>query len=372
MRVLLVGAGAGFSTKDVETGIYDALQAAGVDVRLYLLDRRITLSLRWLSTLWRSGGRKPEYRPGWPDAIYQAGIGALEMALRFQVDWVLAVSAMYFHPDVLEMMRRAGIRTSVVFSESPYDDEKQARVAELVDVCWTNERTSVPYLRQFNPNTFYLRAAYDPSRHSPEGGGPHRALATVANDMTGAGEDVPSHDVVFVGSGFQERIDLLSAVDWTGIDLGLYGMWTLLPPRHKLRKYLKGGITDNDRTAALYRAAKIGLNLHRTSREYAVNASHIDHAESMNPRAYELAACGVFHVSDVRAEINETFCGMLPTFSSPDTLGWLVRSYLEIPGARDARAEQVRELIEPHTFAARAAQILADLESIEQPLAKGA
>lgn len=359
MKVLLVGAGASFSIKDVEQGLYDALQAAGVEVRLYLLDHRIGIAQRWLNTLWRARGKQPDDRPTWPDAIYRAGIEALEMALRFEVDWVIAVSAMYLHPDVLELMRRAGLKTSVLFTESPYDDAKQAKIAPLVDVCWTNERTSVPYLRAFNPNTFYLASAYDPARHTP--------VAEVDAEPTAV-----AHDVVFVGSGFQERIDILSAVDWTGIDFGLYGVWTLLPSRHKLRQYLCGGVIDNSHTAALYRAAKIGLNLHRTSREFAVDASHINHAESMNPRGYELAASGIFQVSDYRHEVKDVLGWAVPMFKRSEDLEPMIRTYLKLPAARKERAFQMRRAIAPHTFAARAAQVLADLESIEQPIAKGA
>lgn len=355
-RVLLVGAGASFSTKDVETGLYAALQAAGVDTRLYLLDRRIGIMLRWLNTLWRERGKRPEDRPTWPDVIYRAGIEALEMALRFEVDWVLAISAMYLHPDVLILMRRAGLKTAVVLTESPYQDSQQARVAALVDMCWTNERTSVPYLRSFNPRCSYLPAAYNPARHTPV------AEAT----------SVAVHDVVFVGSGFQERIELLSAVDWTGIDLGLYGIWSLLPSRHKLRQYVKGGVVDNTRAAALYRAATIGLNLHRTSREYGAGTERIEHAESMNPRAYELAASGVFHISDWRLEVHNTFEDAVPTFLQPAEAEARIRYFLKSPAERQDKALRARQRILPHTFAARAAKLMADLESAEQPIAKGA
>lgn len=358
MRILLVGAGASFSIKDVETGYYDALRDAGADVKLYMLDRRIGLAHRWLNTMWKERGKDPDGKPTWPDALYRAGIDALEMALRFQVDWVFVVSGMYLHPDVLELMRRAGVKTSVLFTESPYDDPQQARVAELVDMCWTNERASVAYLQQFNPNTAYLRHAFDPQRHSV---------------VSEANSEVPAHDVVFVGTGFEERIDLLSAVDWTGIDFGLYGMWTLLPPRHRLRKYLCGGITDNDKAVALYRQAKIGLNLHRTSHEYARGASHVWHAESMNPRAYELAACGVPQISDYRPEVAETFGWAVPTFTDAGHLRTQILTSLTYPKARTNRALEARQRVMPHTFAARAAQVLADLEAYSvQPIAKGA
>jgi len=41
VRLLLVGAGAGFSTKDVEIGYLEAFKQLGYDVKFYALDRRI-------------------------------------------------------------------------------------------------------------------------------------------------------------------------------------------------------------------------------------------------------------------------------------------------------------------------------------------
>lgn len=357
MRVLLVGAGADFSVRDVESGYLTALREVGADVRLYALDHHLGVTQRWLNWQWRERGKRPDQKPTWPDVIYRGSVEAFEMALRLEVDWVLVISGMFFHPDVVEMMRRAGKRVAVLFTESPYQDEQQSAMAELVDVCWTTERTSVRTLRQANPNTSYLRHAYDPVRHT-----------TVAE----LNADVPSHDVVFVGSGFQERIDTLAAVDWTGIDLGLYGEWGLLPSRHRLRKYVRGGLRNNVDAVALYRQAKIGLNLYRTSKNYSRTPERIEHAESMNPRAYELAACGVFQISDRRAEGFETFAYSVPTFRTPEDLAETIRQFLPHDKARHSAAISARRLIQPHTFAARAAQILADLEAYEQPIAKGA
>jgi spore maturation protein CgeB len=346
LRILLVGAGAAYSTRDVETGYLHALRAAGADVHLYDLGARLSLSRQWLHKLWRAKGRVENERPSWPETIYRGSIEALEMALRFQVDWVLVVSGMYFHPDALILMRRAGLRTAVLFTESPYEDVKQACVAGLVDRCWTNERTSVPVLAQANPQVRYLRHAYDPKRHQPG---------------LGLDVDVPAHDVVFVGTGFRERIETLMSVNWKGIDLGLYGEWGLLGPTSKLRQYVRGGPVGNQTTAALYRRARIGLNLHRSSVTFGRTVPRIDGAESLNPRAYELAACGVFSISDYRAELPETFGDSVPTF----TLGELedvLRAYLVDSPARRKRARQARGDVEPHTFAARAAQLVSDLE----------
>jgi len=346
VRILLVGAGAAFSTKDVEDGYLAALRQTDTDVWFYDLSSRITLAREWLHKLWRRRGKTPDERPGWPEAIYRGSVEALEMALRFQADWVFVISGMFFHPDVLEMMRRAGLRTAVLFTESPYEDDQQAAMSALTDMCWTNERTSTARL-----GARYLRHAYDPARHRPD----------MSLDLA-----LPAHDVVFVGSGFPERIEILKSVDWSGIDLGLYGEWGLLGSTAKLRRYVRSGPVTNETAVGLYRRARIGLNLHRTSKGYGRHVARVGHAESANPRTYELAACGLFQVSDDRAEIREIFGCAVPTFD-PGHLEELLRSYLQDSPARYRAARRARELIRPHTFAARAAQVLADLEQFERP-----
>lgn len=331
-------------------GLLAGLKQHGAEVYIYSLERRLELSAEWLKWLWRQRGSWALDRPSWTDAAYRASVEALEMALRFDVDYVLIISAMFLHPDVLLLMRRAGLKVGIVFTESPYQDEQQANVARSVSVCWTNERTSLPVLRRVNPNTFYLPAAYDPSRHTP---------------LADADPDVPSHDVVFVGTGWSERIDLLKAVDWSGIDLGLYGTWSRLGSNAKLRHFVRHGLIDNAQTTALYRQTRIGLNIYRRSCDYA-GTSFIEHAESLNPRACELAACGVFHLSNQRAEADEVFGDAVPTFANADQLGALIREYLADPDGRAQHAQRARQCIEPHTFAARAAQILANLEQLER------
>ena len=354
MRLLLVGAGASFSTKDVEQGYLAALRSAGIEVKYYALEARLDIAHNWLEKLWRARGKVADQRPTWPDTVYRGSIEALEMALRYDVDWVFVISGMYFHPDVLEMLHRARLRTCVLLTESPYEDEAQSRLAALVDVVWTTERSSAQRL-----GAGYLRHAYDPERHS----------SYLPIDI-----DVPAHDVVFVGTGFEERIEQLAAVDWTGIDLGLYGTWSLLGSRHKLRAYVRGGPLNNERAVNLYRRARIGLNLHRTSQTFGRGVVHVAGAQSLNPRAYELAACGVFQVSDARPELKEVFGDSVPTFT-PGQLEDVLRAYLLDSPARRYAARQARAAVAPHTFAARAAQVLTDLEAFDDRslvLSKGA
>ena len=342
-RFLLVHPGATFSVSDVHTGLLAGLRAQGHEVTEYALSGRLRASRVTLEWLWRKQVREQgplkDVRPTNADVQYEASQGVLERALRAEVDWVLVVCAAYLHPDALILCRRAGLRTAAVFTESPYDDDQQAKVAPLFDVCFTNERTSVPRLREANPHTHYLPVGYDPAAHGPERNG-----------------WAPTHDVVFVGSAFESRLAFLSAVDWAGIDLALFGLWEGLPASHPLRPFVREGVVDNHQAGELYRHARIGLNLYRGARPD-------QHPESLNPRAYELAADGVFTLSQPRAEVAERFGPSVPTFSTPQELQTLLRHFLRHDGPREEAAARLPGVVTEDTYHHRAAALVERLAS---------
>lgn len=354
VKLLFIEPGASWATADVAAGLRYGLESHGVQLVRYLLDQRIDRSQRWLFSTWRRTKKiNPAIeKPNVADVFYQAGIGALEMALRHEVDAVLVVSAMFLHPDVIVLMKRAGLRVVVAFTESPYDIEKELPVAAMVEGCWTNERTSVDTFKEVNPNSGYLPHAWHPERHKP---------------WPQPGDtDVAAHDVVFVGSAFHERVEWLNAVDWTGIDLGLYGSWTPLGSRHPLRQFVRGAQTNNAQTAALYRRAKIGLNLYRTSKGWGRYAPAIEHAESLNPRAYELAACGAFHLSSARAEVAEVFGESVPTFTSPFEASALIRRWLRDDSGRARMAATLPACVAESSWVDRSTRVIGDLQALLQ------
>lgn len=351
LRVLLVHPGASWSTADVYDGLLYGLRAHGVFVDQYRLDTRIESSRKSLHALFRMKRKaQPDLeKPNEVDVMYHAGVGALEMALRMQVDVVLVVSAMLLHPDVVLMMKRAGLRVTVLFTESPYDHEKEMRIAAMVDGCWTNERTCVPDFRTVNPCAGYLPHAWHPEKHFLSA----RSIS-----------DLPSHDVVFVGSGFSERVTWFNSIDWTGIDLGLYGTWKGLGLKKQAMDCVKGAQITNEMAASLYRRAKIGLNLYRTSKGWGRTAGRISGADSLSPRAYELAACGSFHLSDYRAEVREVFGDLVPTFSTPTEAAALIRSWLARPEERFSVAAQLPACVAEASWVDRATTVLGDLHRL--------
>jgi hypothetical protein len=354
MKLLLLSPGASYSTADVEAGLRYGLEHHGVQVIQYRLDHRIRRAQMWLKGAWKAVRKTdPTFeKPNVADVFFQAGIGALEMALRHQVDCVLVVSGMFLHPDVVILMKRAGLRVTVLMTESPYDDQ-ELRLAGLVDGCWTNERTSVSAFQNVNANSGYIPHGWHPDRHKP---GPQPG-----------DEDVPSHDVVFVGTGFRERINFLKAINWTGIDFGLYGSWAMLPSTHRLRQHLRGGCIDNVQAAALYRRAKIGLNLYREYKGWNKQEVRVAYAESINPRGYELAACGAFHLSTYRAEVADVFGNLVPTFSHPTECAALMRAWLADPDGRTQVALSLPARVAEASWTERASRIIGDLQTLLQP-----
>lgn len=354
MRLLAINPGASIATIDVHNGYVAALKRQGHEVYEYALDRRIDRSGAWLTWNWRQARREtPDIeRPNAADILYWAGTHAIEMALRIEPDWVIVMSGMYFLKDTMLLLRKAvkpWARMALVLTESPYDDAAQEQVAPLFDLVTTNERTSLPRLRMANPNTVYLGHAFDPDKHHPD---------------APIDDDTPSHDVLFVGTGFQERLDLLSAVDWTGIDLALYGTYSLLGSRSKLRQYIRGGYVSNERAGMLYRRARVNLNLYRESMGFGRDAPRISAAESLNPRALELASLGAFQISSERAEVDEVFDRTLPQFMTTAELQEQIHYWLSKPQiARDSIAMHQRQLVQPHTYDARAAQLTEVLSS---------
>lgn len=362
LRVLLAHPGSVWATADVFWGLLHGLKYHDVDVVPFRLDQRFAASQSSLYWLWRTKKKtEPNLeRPNAADLSYHASIGALEMALRHHVDCVLVVSAMLLHPDVLIMMKEAGLRVVVLFTESPYDYDAEMRVAKIVDGGWTNERCVVRSFRTVNPNFGYLAHGWNPLVHRTD---------------TPIDDSVPAHDVVFVGTGFRERYRFFNSIDWTGINLGLYGTWDPRLLNKQVRQALHNGPIANEQAVLLYRRAQVGLNLYRTSQGWGPQAPSIAHAESVNPRAYELAACGTFFLSDYRSESAEVFGDLVPMFRSPIEAAALIRKWLADEAGRHRIAAALPARVAEASWIHRTKTVLGDLQQLlsERPkLAVGA
>lgn len=356
--MLLWWPGASVAVADVAAGLTHGLEAHGVELVHYKTDAHLLAAGITLEHLWRQAGRDKATRYRLADVAYQGNKGILERACRARVqagvEWVLAVSGMYQHPDYFVFLRQCGFKVALVCTESPYDMAAELQVASHVDVVFTPERTVTSVFRTRNPHTYYLPHAWHPGVHG---------VAEAA-----AEEDVPALNVVFVGTGFIERVKLLERLpwaEWGGRDrCRVYGTWNLAGPRSKLRPVLEVGDVRNTRTAALYQRAAVGLNLHRTSIRYGRHVPQVHHPESMNPRCFELAACGLFFTTDARAEVRERL-PMVPTFMTPAECAAIITRALREPAWRADVAAAAQEAVQRETWTARAAMVLDVLADVE-------
>lgn len=326
MKVVFVWPAAEFSVWDVARGYRMALarRIGEENIRDYYLNRHASFVTKAL----------PEDQVANIQVISKLASEVLICeALYFSADLVIIVSGLNFHPATLWMLNKLKIPTHVIFTESPYEDENQIDWASVYPGMriFTNERTSAKKY-----GWTYLQHAYDPETHFP-------TPCTL--------EDYPPCDVLFVGTGWPQRQQMLESVDWTGINLRLEGYWPGLregEPDSPLKTCYREGFVDNTQINEHYASAKICINFHR---------SHPT-AESANPRVYEIPACGVLQICDDRAEVREVFGISVPTFSTGEELERLIRYYLAHEDARLYLVDQAQKLVQYHTFDQRVGALL--------------
>lgn len=321
-KILYVWSSAEFSTWDVARGYRNALtRRGGVEVHDYKLSAHMKYHAKAMG-----------------DAADDVGLMARQAsdcipvyAMKHDVDLVFIVSGMALHPDAIWMLRRIGIPAAVLFTESPYNDEQQREFHAVYPemLCFTTERTSAHHGWQYLPH------AYDPHIHAP-------APAE------------PEWDVLLIGTLWRERIALLERVNWTGIRAKFIGTWVAppLPQDSPAGLHYEEGCVHNYEAPKYYGRAHICLNPYRDG----------DGAESLNPRAYELAACGAFQLSSFRAELRDVFGDGAVGVYAPETLDGEIRHWLADAEARRWCAAEAQRRVQAHTFDARLETLLGALE----------
>jgi spore maturation protein CgeB len=315
----------------VYTGLCAGLCANGVS----LIEGRLDTILNWYGALIKGGvehgvlAAETFLLDGKLNRSALASAHITRAALMHRPDWLIVVSGHNYNVHDAAALRKAGIKTALICTESPYWAEVEPQMGAFYDVVFTNERSAVASFK--HPRAHYLPHAYNPDVHTPAG---PRGYAA---------------DVVFIGSLFDERKRLFYGVDWTGIDFILRG--------HFLDAT---DIVANEDVAAYYRAAKVSLNHHRTTTMHG-SGTHITSADSLGPRAYEIPACGGFMLcDDSRAEGWDVFGDYFPTYRAGDSadLERQVKYWLKQDGRREETARAMHAAVQPHNWVSRAKQVL--------------
>lgn len=330
------------STRDVADGIRAGLVQLGHEVcgsHVYAYTQAFLRRYESIDEI------PPEERAAIMGAVNKLVIA--DVALR-KPDALLVISGWCMSPYTLRAIEdiARGCATALWLTESPYQDEEQAQLLEACyDVVFCNELSSLDVMRRYSHNVHYLPHSYNPEVHYPR-------------TPNGCG-----HEVYMCATGFRERLEAVSALDYMRYDVQLDGFW----PKHEeygIPRGIIGGTVHNARLPEHYSASKVNLNVHRTTKVWRQNAGdeeRILHAESVGPRVLEVMACGGFLLTDPRRELdlNGWWDGEhLACFSSSEELPDKVRYYLQHDAERDRIAAAGKEAVKDCTFARRAEEII--------------
>jgi spore maturation protein CgeB len=336
-RILLVHPGPDFSVADVYRGWIKALKAQGHDVKAYNTNERLTF---YGHACFIQPDIEPcehglvPVRQALPDPEMIASMatkGLFEECFVFEPEVIFFISGFYHTASTLHLLRSRGIKIVMLHTESPYQDEEQAKRGAFANLNLVNDPLNFEKWKELGP-VAYIPHSFDDTVHYP---------AKPRNYEI---------DFAFVGTIFNSRAKFFSEINFDGIDTVLGGNgWEHVDERYwGLYKYLghqPGECVDNTETARIYRMTKMGINVYRQEGE---TAQHYG-GWAMGPREVEMAACGLFFIRDPRGESDEVF-PFLPSFSSPAEAEELIRYYVSHDDEREKLADKALVAVQDRTF----------------------
>lgn len=338
MKILVCYPGHVISTVDVAIGWDKALKKLGHEVYTLAYEYNVPFYGRVLQD-WND--ENPDFHFTLNDTLWLASQDLVCKVLELMpLDLVLIVTGLLVHERGYQMLNKLGVRTCLIFTESPYNDNMLEYILPLVDLLFVNDKASVEGFREVNPNTFYMPHSYDPERHHPP-------TEPVNGDYR--------HEVFFLGSMYEERKALFKALedeDAGDAELDIYA--TSMDGRGRMT----GGM-QNEELVKHYWGSDIVLSPNRTTADYFAKTQITKEAWSLGPRVYEVAACGAFQLTDdSRPEVETVFDGAIPIYHDAKELASLIKHYSEHADERRQVAEAAREKVLPYTFENRATEIL--------------
>lgn len=278
----------------------------------------------------------------------------LQKAEQTHPDLVLVMNALHVfpaeHSEHIDLLRSRGIITAVWFVDDPYFTDRSLPVARHYDYVFTHELSCVSFYREGGcSEVHYLPLAADSEMFAPM--------------------EAPrsyQSDVCFIGSGFWNRIALFD-------ELAPYlsskkvkiigGLWNRLQQQGLLGPHIREGWVEPEEARIYYNGAKIVINMHRPTEAGQDNANSANLSGlSINPRTYEIAACGTLQISDVREDLQRYYRPGydIETFGSAEELKQKIQYYLAHEQERVEIAwRSLWTTRERHTYNDRVARMLA-------------
>ena len=260
-------------------------------------------------------------------------------------DLVLALAQAPLNLAVLDHLRKKKFLTAMWFVENYRHLTYWQQLAGGYDYWFVIQQASCvdALTRAGARQVHYLPMAADPVVHRPLG-------------LTEAEQTEYGADVSFVGAGYANRRTVLPgwlSKDWS---FKLWGNeWDgadgLVPVLQR-----GGARIDTETCIKVFNATAVNLNLHSCA------GDGLDpEADFVNPRTFELAACGAFQLVDERSHFPDLFAPEeMVRFTAVADVPSLIRTWLADPSGRRAIAAAARRrVLAQHTYTHRMSELLS-------------
>ncbi len=165
-------------------------------------------------------------------------------------------------------------------------------------------------------------------------------------------------DLSFMGAAYYNRTQLFSQL--LNYDFKIWGTGWDGDSVYGACLQNSGERISTEDTVKIYNASKINLNLHSSGFHEGVNPN----GDFVNPRTFEIGACGGFQLVDQRSELISSFDigNELITFKDGKDLKEKINYFLHAPEERTQIAEaSKRRVISDHTFSNRLQEMLVQI-----------
>lgn len=262
----------------------------------------------------------------------------LAKAETFEPDLVLAMAQAPMTQQALKRLKKDGVTTAMWFVEDHRLFMYWKNFAPFYDIFAVIQKE--PFLSKLKEigqeNALYLPLAAQPDFHKEV------PVSSVDERKWGA-------DLSFMGAGYPNR--RLAFREFIHHDFKIFGTeWDgdhVLAPSVQMA----GRRVSSEECVKIFNATKINLNLHSS----VGTDELVTGGDFINPRTFEVAACGAFQLVDNRTLLAEAFReGELATFTSLDDLQAKIDHYLKHPDERKAiAAKGQKRVLAEHTYVHR-------------------
>ena len=267
-------------------------------------------------------------------------------------DLVLAIAQAPLGLAVLQHLRKKKFLTAMWFVENYRHLTYWQQLAAGYDYWFVIQQGGCldALKRAGAAHVHYLPMAADPTVHRPM-------------TLTAAEHREYGSDVSFVGAGYANRRTLLPqwlSHEWT---MKLWGNeWDGAAPLSGVLQR-DGARIDTDTCMKVFNATAVNLNLHSCS-----GTGMDPQPDFVNPRTFELAACGAFQLVDDRTLLPALFTSdEVESFRRTEDVPPLIRRWLTDAEGRRRYAEASRQrVLRDHTYGHRLQELLATV-GLSQP-----